>query len=94
MYRTNTAQSGRGKRQILNAYTQLLLLKLTFHLAQMNSGRNPLGGWSQRDTLRRNGPQTNVGSDISGTKFQVCAEFLSFLVIRTIRVEWVLKVNL
>lgn len=46
-------------------------LKLTFHLAQMNSDMNPLGGWRQRDTLRRNRVQAIVSSGISVPKLQV-----------------------
>lgn len=66
------------KTEILNAYTQSLLLKLIFHLAQMNSDTNPLGGWRQRDTLGRKGVQTIMISDSSLPNLEVCAEFLHF----------------
>lgn len=85
MHSANTAQSNTDK--ILNASTQSLLLKLTFHLPQMNSGMNALGGWRQRETLRRNGVQTTLSSDVSVFNSQVCAEFLDLLVIGTISVD-------
>lgn len=68
------------KTEVVKADTQSLLLKLTSHLAQMNSDTNRLGGGRQRDTLWRSGPQTVMSSNTSMPNLQVCAEFLHFFI--------------